>query len=105
MASSLGDVIAPGLVIVTLLSATAWGLIRRSWLGFAGAWFFLILAPTSSFIPIRDPAFEHRMYLPLAAVVAVVLIGGQIALKDILRRLSWSGNAPRTTQGGSWSWL
>lgn len=100
VASTLGAVVPPGLVIVALLSATAWGLIRRSWLGFAGAWFFLILAPTSSFIPIKDPAFEHRMYLPLAAVVAVVVIGGQIALKNILRRLSWSGNATRTTQGG-----
>ncbi len=100
MASSLGDVIAPGLVIVALLSATAWGLIRRSWLGFAGAWFFLILAPTSSLIPIKDPAFEHRMYLPLAGLIAVVVIGGQIALKNILRRLSCGANATRTIQGG-----
>ena len=41
---------------------------RRPALGFLGAWFFLILAPTSSFIPIEDAAFEHRMYLPLAAL-------------------------------------
>ena len=33
---------------------------------------FLVLAPTSSFIPIADAAFEHRMYLPLAAVVDAV---------------------------------
>jgi tetratricopeptide (TPR) repeat protein len=53
---------------------TAWALLRRPWLGFAGAWFFLILAPTSSFVPIRDLAFEHRMYLPLAAVVVAVVM-------------------------------
>ncbi len=26
-------------------------------------WFFIILSPTSSFIPIRDVIFEHRLYL------------------------------------------
>jgi Tfp pilus assembly protein PilF len=39
-----------------------------------GGWFFLILAPTSSIIPINDYMFEHRMYLPLAAVIAAVVI-------------------------------
>ena len=35
--------------------------------GFPGAWFFLILAPTSSVLPIvTEVAAEHRMYLPLA---------------------------------------
>ena len=26
-------------------------------------WFFIILAPTSSFVPIIDVIFEHRLYL------------------------------------------
>ncbi len=91
MASSLGDALAPGLVILALLLTTAWGLIRRSWLGFAGAWFFVILAPTSSFIPIKDPAFEHRMYLPLAAVIAVVVIGGRVLMDELLGPLSAHG--------------
>ncbi|MEK7786522.1 MAG: glycosyltransferase family 39 protein, partial [Chloroflexota bacterium] len=46
-------IIPPALVLLLLIGATAWGLVRRSWLGFAGAWFFVILAPTSSFIPIK----------------------------------------------------
>src|SRR5206468_12278434 len=29
--------------------------------------FFLLLAPTSSLIPSADPAFEHRLYLPMLA--------------------------------------
>ena len=33
-------------------------------IGFLGVWLFVILAPTSSFVPIKDAAFEHRMYLP-----------------------------------------
>ena len=73
-------VVPQGLAILALLVGTVWGLVRRSWWGFAGAWFFLILAPTSSFIPIKDLAFEHRMYLPLAAVITVVVGGAFVAV-------------------------
>jgi Flp pilus assembly protein TadD len=48
--------------------------------GFLGVMFFLVLLPTSSFIPIKDMAFEHRMYLPLAAVVAAVVTGANAVL-------------------------
>ena len=63
--------ILPGvLAIAVLLGATIWAFWKRPRWGFVGAAFFVILAPTSSIIPIRDLAFEHRMYLPLAAVIA-----------------------------------
>ena len=62
--------------LIGLLLATAWALRARPALGFAGAWFFVILSVTSSIIPIADPAFEHRMYLPLAAVISVLVIAG-----------------------------
>lgn len=52
-------------------------------LGFLGTWFFLCLAPTSSFFPIADVAAEHRMYLPLAAVVTLIVIGGFEALGGV----------------------
>ena len=65
----------PGLVIVILLVATVLALWRKPGLGFAGVWFFLILAPTSSIVPIRDAAFEHRMYLSLAAIILLVVFG------------------------------
>ncbi len=38
--------------------------------------FFLILAPTSSIIPIQDLAVEHRMYLPLAALTTLAIVAG-----------------------------
>lgn len=47
--------------------ATCVAVVRGRPLGMLGAWFFLILAPTSSVVPLLDVAFEHRMYLPLAA--------------------------------------
>ncbi len=69
------DVLLPGVVTVGLVVATAWATARRTALGFIGAWFFLILSPTSTVIPIKDPAFEHRMYLPLAALLVLVIVG------------------------------
>jgi len=67
--------IVPGLILLALALGTAWACVRTRPVGFLGAWFFIILAPTSSVIPIRDLAFEQRMYLPLAAVVALVVAG------------------------------
>jgi tetratricopeptide (TPR) repeat protein len=64
------------LVLVALLAAVAIALWRRPVIGFAGAWFFVILAPTSSVVPVADqPTAEHRMYLSLAAVIALVVVG------------------------------
>jgi tetratricopeptide (TPR) repeat protein len=60
-------------VMAVLVIVTAWLLTRKSVLGFLGAWFFVALAPTSSVIPLLHPVFEHRMYLPLMAVVAVIV--------------------------------
>lgn len=75
VAQTVWDVLMPSIIIVPLLLGTVWAVVRRSWIGFAGAWFFLILAPTSSIIPIKDLMFEHRMYLPLAGVIVVIVIG------------------------------
>ena len=51
--------------------------------------FFLILAPTSSVVPIADLCVEHRMYLPLAMVVSgVCLLGNRV-------RIALEANAQR----------
>jgi tetratricopeptide (TPR) repeat protein len=70
-----GQLLPPMLVLVSLLGLTAWACRSKPALGFLGAWFFLILAPSSSVIPICDPIHEHRMYLSLAAVVVAVTLG------------------------------
>jgi tetratricopeptide (TPR) repeat protein len=63
-------------ILAVLAAATAAGLWRRSATGFLGAWFFIILAPTSSIVPVPlQPVAENRMYLPLAAVVALGVTG------------------------------
>src|SRR5215470_7841219 len=67
-------VLAPGVIVLALIAATVWAVARRAPLGAVGAWFFLTLAPSSSVVPIKDLAFEHRMYLALAAVITLVVV-------------------------------
>lgn len=62
-------------VVLALLGATIWALVRRPAAGFLGACFFLLLAPSSSFVPLTTQTIaEHRMYLPLAVLVLLVVL-------------------------------
>jgi len=72
---SLGEVAPYAAVLLALLAATVVAIRLRPEIGFLGAWFFVILGPSSSFMPIKDLAFEHRMYLSLAAIVCGVVLG------------------------------
>ena len=72
----VGDAL-PWLAVVAALIAGTLVALRRGWaVGFLGAWFFIILSPTSLVPIISEVAAERRMYLPLAAVVALVVVGG-----------------------------
>lgn len=81
IARTPGEIVPAAIIIVLLLSASVWALWKHSPIGWLGISFFLILAPTSSFMPIADLAFEHRMYLALAALIAVVVLGCHELLK------------------------
>ena len=86
----LAAVLPQALLLLALLAVAAWALVRRPVAGFAGAWFFVILAPSSSVLPLASQTIaEHRMYLPLAAVLAVAVAG----LQHLLRATT----GPRTT--------
>ena len=66
----------PALLLSGLLFVSVVTFFRRRPIGFAGVAFFLALAPTSSVLPIvTEVAAEHRMYLPLAAVIAAAVVG------------------------------
>jgi tetratricopeptide (TPR) repeat protein len=88
VARAAGQFVPQGIALAALLAATVWALIRYPRVGFAAAWFFIVLAPTSSMIPIKDPIFEHRMYLPLASIVVLAVIGSDEALCRLAARLS-----------------
>lgn len=75
IARSLAAVWPQALAVASLLGATLWALRRTRPAGLAGAWFFLILAPSSSVVPLStEIVAERRMYLPVAAVVTLVLV-------------------------------
>ena len=68
------DAIAPSFVVGVLCAITIAGLTRRKAWAFPAAVFFIVLAPSSSILPVvTEVATEHRMYLPLAAVLALMI--------------------------------
>jgi len=80
-----------GLVALLALVAAAW-IYRRRWplAAFGVFVFLLLLAPTSSFMPISDVSAERRLYLPFLGLALVCL--------EFLRRLkisqqAWAGAA------------
>jgi tetratricopeptide (TPR) repeat protein len=93
-AASLGEAALPALLLATLLALTVAAVLRRHPAGFAGAWFFVILAPSSSILPIpTEVAAEHRMYLPLAAVVALAVLAIHSLAERVLTSRSVTSEA------------
>ena len=67
----------PWFVPAALLGfATVILLWRRNPIGFVGAWALLILSPTLVVPIVTEVAAERRMYLPLAALIALTVVGG-----------------------------
>jgi len=100
------EIVPYAVAIVALVGATAWALVRRPAAGFLGAWFFVALAPTSSFVPlVSQTAAEHRMYVALAAVVALGVIvlhaapprAFCVVLAATLVALTWGTHARNAT--------
>ena len=82
----LGRALPSVVVVVTLVAGTVAAVWRRHRVGFVGGWFFLVLAPTSSINPVVDVAFEHRMYLPLAALVVLAVTASYEVGARLVRR-------------------
>lgn len=89
------DLILPVAAVALLLGVSVWGLVRNTWWGFAGFAFFAILSVSSSVIPIADVIFEHRMYLSLACVLTLIVVGGWLLLRTLMdaRQAAAAGGA------------
>jgi Flp pilus assembly protein TadD len=83
LARTAEAVLVPGLLPGALLMAALIGWRRRPALGFLGLSFFLVLAPTSSVMPLADYLVEHRMYLSLAAEVMLAVLAGHALLRRV----------------------
>ena len=83
-----------GLAALAAAVAIAWVYRKRYPLASFGVFvYLLLLAPTSSFIPIRDVLAEHRLYLPFLGLTLICL--------EFMRRLkfseiAWGGAAALT---------
>jgi tetratricopeptide (TPR) repeat protein len=95
LSRSVGEVAPYAAVVLLLLALTFVGLWRNPPMGFCGLWFFLILAPTSSVVPIvGQTGAEHRMYLPLAGLIGLGVVGGYT-----LWRWTWREHPARVQLG------
>jgi protein O-mannosyl-transferase len=75
-----------GLAALVIVSVLAWMYRRRFPVGSYGWFVFLILlAPTSSFVPIRDVMAERRLYLPFIGLLLITV--------ELVRRWKPSRNA------------
>ncbi|MFM9194544.1 MAG: tetratricopeptide repeat protein, partial [Planctomycetia bacterium] len=96
VATSAWQVLPALTVVLVALAVTAVGtILRRPW-AWPAVLFFLALAPTSSIMPIEAVANEHRMYVALAGVVVLVVLG-LVAAADWIaaRRPGWLPGDPR----------
>ena len=84
--------ILPGAVfVVTLVATVACALVHWPKTSFLGAFFLVVLAPSSSIIPLHlQTMAEHRMYLPLASVVTSLVVGGHLIGQRLVQR-GWLG--------------
>jgi tetratricopeptide (TPR) repeat protein len=66
------------LLVVALVAATLWAIVFKPAVGFLGAVFFAVLAPSSSIVPVvGETMADYRMYLPLIPVVVLAVLGMQ----------------------------
>lgn len=78
------DVFPQAIFVLALVVAAAVALWRWPRAGLLGAWFFVMLAPTSSIVPIAtEVGAERRMYLAsIAVVVLAVLLWRRLVASD-----------------------
>jgi tetratricopeptide (TPR) repeat protein len=74
--------------ILALVAGSTFGLVRRRPWAWLGVFFLGTLAPTSSVMPVEAFVNEHRMYLPLAAVVAAVVLAASEWGPRLVRRVT-----------------
>ncbi|MEO6995469.1 MAG: tetratricopeptide repeat protein [Lacunisphaera sp.] len=84
--TSVWTVVPYAIVVGLLAVATLVTLLRRPKLGFLGAAFFALLAPSSLVPVIRQTLAEHRMYLALAPVVVALVL---MLYLRVGRRAGW----------------
>ncbi len=72
--TSIREALVPASLLLAMLALVVVAWVRNPPIGFVSSVFFLLLSPTSSIVPIRDVAVEHRMYLPLVSPIVLFVV-------------------------------
>ena len=85
--TSAAEVVPSALLLGPLVALSLFGLARGRPAGYGGVFFFAVLAPTSTIVPVASQTMnEHRLYLALAALIALAVAG----LYTVLGRRSFA---------------
>lgn len=86
----------PALLVVGVLAInTIIRLWSRGATGYLGAWVFVILSPTLVVPILTENAAERRMYLPLAAIAVLAVVGGYALLQNLAQQKAEDKGRPR----------
>jgi tetratricopeptide (TPR) repeat protein len=83
----------PGFVLLAAMGAAtlyAWTRVARlGWLAFLGSMFFIVLAPSSSFVPqVLEIAAERRVYLAVVPILIMLTVGVEWLRRKYAAQLS-----------------
>lgn len=100
------DVVLPLAVLLAAAGAAIASRRRYPLVTFCIAWVFITLAPTSSIVPLRDAAFEHRMYLPIVGLAWLAIVGAFDLLEPLAHWLRRPlGSVRRAAAGFALAWI
>ncbi len=89
---TLAEVAPWALVLAGLIGLTAVVLLKWPRLGYPAAWFFVVLAPTSSVVPIAtEVAADRRVYLALAGLAVLAAVAGFAVIGAAVQYLGGHG--------------
>ena len=84
---TLGDVWIPAAFLTAIVLAAIVWLVKAPRVGFLAVSVFILLAPTSSIVPIAaEVGAERRMYLPLVCIVTLVILAADAMWRRLARR-------------------
>jgi tetratricopeptide (TPR) repeat protein len=93
---TFGDAAVGFVLLTALVLAAAIAFWRIPPIGFLGISFFITLAPASSIVPVStEVGAERRMYLPLIALVALIVVAIFSLVRRLMRPSEPSGAAVR----------
>lgn len=78
--SRVSEVLPYAVLVAALLAGTIFAFVRAMPSALAGVVFFAVLAPTSLMPGGRQTMADHRMYLPLAAILSVAVLWSYVRL-------------------------